>query len=120
MQQMAEEVREVVREVVKISDLLDQARAAEAIVLPEEVRANMCPYDVVRLRLLTFRHMIALADFAAANPVRWNVIRTHHMCPGLKQKTIAELTGAPMHSVRAWINHAVINPDIWQGIPMPG
>lgn len=120
MQQMAEEVREVVREVVKISDLLDQARAAEAIVLPEEVRANMCPYDVVRLRLLTFRHMIALADFAAANPVRWNVIRTHHMCPGLKQKDIAQFTGAALSSVKLWINNAVIDPDVWRDVPLPG
>lgn len=116
MQQMAEEVREV----VKISDLLDQARAAEAIVLPEEVRARLCTFDVVRLRLLTFRHMIALADFAAANPVRWNVIRTHHMCPELKQKDIAQFTGAALSSVKLWINNAVIDPDVWQDVPLPG
>ena len=120
MQQMAEEVREVVREVVKISDLLDQARAAEAIVLPEEVRANLCTYDVVRLRLLTFRHMIALADFAAANPLRWKVIRMHHLDPELKQKAIAQLTGASKISVCQWISHAVIDPDVWRDVPLPG
>lgn len=96
---------EEVRDAVKISDLLDQARAAEAIVLPEEVRLKMCPYDVVRLRLLTFRHMIALGDYAAFNPLRWRVIRTHHLNPGMKQKDIAQFTGAARHSVK----HIVIN-----------
>ena len=119
MQQMAEEVREVVREVVKISDLLDQARAAEAIVLPEEVRANMCPYDVVRLRLLTFRHMIALADYAAYNPVRWRVLKKHYLNPGLKQKEISASEGIKWTAVRDWINHApVITEDIWQDVPL--
>lgn len=115
---MAEEVREEVREVVKISDLLEQARAAEAIVLPEEVRANLCPYDVVRLRLLTFRHMIALGDYAAYNPLRWRVLKKHYLNPGLKQKEIAQIEGIKWTSVRDWIKNAVIDPDVWRDVPI--
>ena len=110
---------EEIQEGIKISDLLDQARAAEAIVLPEDVRINVRPYDIVRLRLLTFRHMIALADYAAYNPVRWRVLKIHYLNPNLKQKEIAQSEGIKWTAVRDWINKApVITADIWQDVPM--
>ncbi len=105
-------------EAIKISDLLDQAREAEAIVLPEDVQARLCTFDVVRLRLLTFRHMIALADYAAYNPVRWRVLKKHYLNPGLKQKEIAASEGVKYYTVRDWINNAVITEDIWQDVPL--
>lgn len=103
---------------LKISDLLEQARAAEAIVLPEDVRIKMCPYDVVRLRLLTFRHMIALADYAAGNADRWHVLKIHYLNPNLTQDAIANLTGTKKNTVKFWIRNAVITPDIWEDIPV--
>ena len=103
---------------LKISDLLEQARAAEAIVLPEDVRIKMCPYDVVRLRLLTFRHMIALADYAAENADRWHVLKLHYLNPNLKQETIADLTGTKKSTVKYWIHNAVITADIWEDVPV--
>ena len=115
---MAEEVREVVREVVKISDLLDQARAAEAIVLPEEVRARLCTFDLVRLRLLTFRHMIALADYAAENPKRWDILKLRYLNPDLSQHQIAQFAGVTFSVARYWIKNAVITEDIWKKIPL--
>ena len=47
--------------------LLAEAEAAEKIVLPEEVRAQLTGFDVVRLRLLTFRNICTLADFASVS-----------------------------------------------------
>ena len=38
-------------------ELLAEAETAEKIVLPEEVRAQLTGFDVVRLRLLTFRNI---------------------------------------------------------------
>ena len=34
---------------------------------------------------VTLRRMIRLADFAAQNPTRWQVIRLKHDCPGMTQ-----------------------------------
>ena len=111
---MAEEVREA----VKIKDLLDQARAAEAIILPEEVRARLCTFDVVRLRLLTFRHMIALADYAAENPKRWYILKLRYLNPDLSQRQIAQFAGVTFSVANYWIKNAVITEDIWEKIPL--
>ena len=72
-----------------LMQLLAEAEAAEKVVLPEEVRAQLTGFDVVRLRLLTFRNICTLADFASDHPDGWKIYRLKFQNPRIKLKTIA-------------------------------
>lgn len=106
---------------VNIFDLLDEAKQAErqAVYLPVAVRAQLCGFDVVRLRLLTFENVVALADFAAENPERWRGIFLHHMNPELPQKTIARFCGVGRDTVGQWLKSAYLDPEAyWNNVPV--
>ena len=106
---------------VNIFDLLNEARQAEqqVIHLPAAVRVQLCGFNVVRLRLLTFENVVALADFAAENPNRWRGVFLHHMNPELPQKNIAELCSVGNDTVGQWLKSAYLDPEAyWKNVPM--
>ena len=106
---------------VNIFDLLNEAKQAEqqVICLPVAVRTQLCGFDVVRLRLLTFENVVALADFAAENPERWRGIFLHHMNPELPQKTIAQFCGVGRDTVGQWLKSAYLDPKAyWDNVPV--
>lgn len=103
---------------VSLKELLEQARAAEAVVLPQDVRGRFCPYDIVRLRLLTFRHMVALGDFAAANATRWKAVKLAYLNDNWTQAAIARFLGVNRSTVTSWLNDSEIEPDVWQDVPL--
>ena len=105
-------------EKVSLKELLEQARAAEAVVLPQDVRGRLCTYDIVRLRLLTFRHMVALGDFAAANATRWKAVKLAYLNDDWTQTAIARFLGVNRSTVTSWLNDSVIDPDVWQDVPV--
>lgn len=95
-------------------ELLAEAEAAEKIALPEEVRAQLTGFDVVRLRLLTFRNICTLADFAADHPDAWRIYKYKFSNPEIRQKTIAQLVGCSLSNVKRWLNcEPLAGRDFW-------
>ncbi len=68
---------------------------ASALDLLEEFSQNRSSWIDIRRYpdSITLRRMIRLADFAAANPVRWQVIRLKYTCPEMTQQEIALALG---------------------------
>lgn len=97
-----------------LMQLLAEAEAAEKVVLPEEVRAQLTGFDVVRLRLLTFRNICTLADFASDHPDGWKIYRLKFQNPRIKLKTIASLVGCSLSNVKRWLNcEPLAGRDFW-------
>lgn len=87
----------------ELFELLDQARRAEQIVLPAEVRIQLTGFDVVRLRLLSFRTVCTLGDFCAENPDAWKAYKLVYMNPELSIPKVAKIIGIPASTVRRWL-----------------
>ena len=106
---------------VNIFDLLKEATQAgqQIIRLPAAVRVQLCGFDVVRLRLLTFQNVVALADFAAENPERWRGMFLHHMNPELPEKSIAKSCGVSADTMKRWLKSPYLDPEsYWKNVPM--
>lgn len=97
-----------------LMQLLAEAEAAERVVLPAEVRAQLAGYDVVRLRLLNFRTICTLADFAAEHPDAWRIYKYHFQNPQIKPDTIAGLIGCSVSTVKRWLTcEPLAGRDFW-------
>lgn len=95
-------------------ELLAEAETAEKVALPEEVRAQLTGFDVVRLRLLTFRNICTLADFAADHPQAWRIYKYAFQNPQIRQKTIAQLVGCSLSNVKRWLScEPLAGRDFW-------
>lgn len=85
-------------------ELLDQARRAETAVLPGEVRARLDGFDIVRLRLLTFRNVCTLGDFCAGHPEAWRIYKLKFQNPQITQQKLAMIVGCSATTVKRWLN----------------
>ena len=101
----------------RLQDLIAEARAMDAVILPPELRAQLTGFNVVRLRLLTTRNLLAAMLWASQNPVRFRCFWIHFLNPDLTQKEIAALLSVTPSAVRDYLASEVIPDSIWDELP---
>lgn len=100
-----------------LRELLDQARAMNAAVLPEDVRCSLTRGNIVRLRLLSFRNVASALFWACRNPVRCETFLLRYMIPGISIREIAVREKIPRSTVQYYLQNPNIE-DVYDMIPL--
>lgn len=103
---------------ISVKEILDEAREAEQVKIPDEIWNCLSGFDVARMRMLTFKNMVALAFAAAEKPERFKVFLMAYLNPELTQREIADFMGIPVSKAQAWLKVPLITTDdYWFAVP---
>lgn len=108
------------RDKIDIFELLAEAEQAEKTVLnlPPDVRVLFSGYQKLIMKLLTFSNVVAVADWAAQHPDKWEILKIHYMHPDLSYTDIAHIVGATRGTVNFCIKHnSFIKPNDYWSLP---
>ena len=89
-----------------LREFLDEGRVSEVY-----------GFEASQRRILTLRRMIALADFCAANPDRWNTIKVRYFRDDLSLKELSIVLNRSVTSLKRDLQPVVLDEDIYSSIP---
>ena len=92
--------------------------AAELNAFLDEGRVcGMRGYHAAKERILTLRRMVALGDFCAANPKRWETLKTHYFRPDLNIHGLAAVLKRSVKQVRRDLQPVILDEDVYSSVP---
>ena len=73
-------------------------------------------YHAAKERILTLRRMVALADFCAANPKRWETLKTHYFRADLSVHELAAVLKRSVKQVRRDLQPVILDEDVYSSV----